>query len=78
MLQSVLIIFFFYNITYCKSKKTLCIFMLNIAFFFYHSLYIPIFAPTQTTTATPSNPKNCTRGVISGRKNKELAKMLST
>jgi len=43
--------------------------MLNIAFFFYHSLYIPIFTPTQTTTATPSNLKNCKRGVISGRKN---------
>jgi len=40
--------------------------------------YFTNFAPTQTTTATPSNPKNCTRGVISGRKNKELAKILST
>ena len=37
-----------------------------------------IFAATQTTTATPSNLKNCTRGVISGRKNKGFAKILST
>ena len=37
MLQSMLIIFFFYNITYCKSKKTLCIFVLNMALLFYYS-----------------------------------------
>ena len=31
-----------------------------------------MFAPTQATTATPSNLTNCTRGVISGRKISEL------
>jgi len=39
--------------------------------------YFTIFAPTQTTTATPSNLKNCARGVISGRKILEIAKILS-
>ena len=33
-------------------------------------------SPTQTTTATPSNLKYCTRGVIRGRKNFELTKTL--
>lgn len=31
--------------------------------------FMSIFAITQTTTATLSNLKNCTCGVISGRKN---------
>ena len=54
-------------------KSLLCNISLNALF----SQKIIIFATTQTTTATPSNLKNCTRGVISGRKILEIAKILS-
>lgn len=54
-------------------KSLLCNISLNALF----SQKIIIFATIQTTTATPSNLKNCTRGVISGRKILETVKILS-
>lgn len=53
-----------------RLSSSFCIYYIAISFF------NCIFALTQTSSATLSNLKNCTRGVISGRKNFELTKIL--